>query len=299
MPQPEPEPGVLWIVATPIGTLGDLSPRASEVLDKVGVVLAEDTRRARRLLSHIGVTARGRLRSLHEHNEQAKVDSLVSILAGGTSIALVSDAGTPVLSDPGYLLVRAVRDAGLMIASVPGPSSFTAALAAAGQPPLPATLAGFLPAKQGPRRRRIAELATCPWTLVVLLSPHRIGRELEDLSQELGGDREATLLAEVSKVHERAVVGPLAELAESAEAGHPRGEYILVVGPAGAQASETEIDAETIRKVYHQAVAGGADRRQALRRTAQLLGLSRRVVFDVLAVPREGNAADRESDGDG
>jgi 16S rRNA (cytidine1402-2'-O)-methyltransferase len=160
-------------------------------------------------------------------------------------------------------------------------------------------LAGFLPAKQGPRRRRIAELATCPWTLVVLLSPHRIGRELEDLSQVLGGDREATLLAEVSKVHERAVVGPLAELAESAEAGHPRGEYILVVGPAGAQASETEIDAETIREVYYQAVAGGADRRQALRRTAQRLGLSRRVVFDVLAVPREGNAADRESDGDG
>ncbi|MEJ2189882.1 MAG: 16S rRNA (cytidine(1402)-2'-O)-methyltransferase [Acidobacteriota bacterium] len=295
MPQPEPEPGVLWIVATPIGTLGDLSPRASEVLDKVGMVLAEDTRRARRLLSHIGVTARGRLRSLHEHNEQAKVDSLVSTLAVGTSIALVSDAGTPVLSDPGYLLVRAVRDAGLMVASVPGPSSFTAALAAAGQPPLPATLAGFLPAKQGPRRRRIAELATCPWTLVVLLSPHRIGRELEDLSQVLGGDREATLLAEVSKVHERAVVGPLAELAESAEAGHPRGEYILVVGPAGAHASETEIDAETIREVYHQAVAGGADRRQALRRTAQRLGLSRRVVFDVLAVPREGNAADRES----
>ena len=297
MPQPEPEPGVLWIVATPIGTLGDLSPRASEVLDTVGVILAEDTRRARRLLSHIGVTARGRLRSLHEHNEEAKVDSLVSTLAAGTSIALVSDAGTPVLSDPGYLLVRAVRDAGLTIASVPGPSSFTAALAAAGQPPLPATLAGFLPAKQGPRRRRIAELAACPWTLVVLLSPHRIGRELEDLSQVLGGDREATLLAEVSKVHERAVVGPLAELAESAEAGRPRGEYILVVGPAGAQASQTEIDAETIREVYHQAVAGGADRRQALRLTAQRLGLSRRVVFDVLADPREGDAADQASDG--
>lgn len=299
MPPPEPEPGVLWIVATPIGTLGDLSPRASEVLDAVGVVLAEDTRRARRLLSHIGVTARGRLRSLHEHNEESKVDSLVSTLAEGTSIALVSDAGTPVLSDPGYLLVRAVREAGLTIASVPGPSSFTAALAAAGQPPLPATLAGFLPAKQGPRRRRIAELANCPWTLVVLLSPHRIGRELEDLSQVLGGDREATLLAEVSKVHERAVVGRLAELAASAEAAHPRGEYILVVGPDGANSAEPEIDAATVREVYEQALASGADRRQALRRTAQRLGLSRRFVFDVLAVPREGDAADHEGDGDG
>jgi 16S rRNA (cytidine1402-2'-O)-methyltransferase len=299
VPQPEPEPGVLWIVATPIGTLGDLSPRASEVLDTVGVILAEDTRRARRLLSHIGVTARGRLRSLHEHNEEAKVDSLVSTLAAGTSIALVSDAGTPVLSDPGYLLVRAVREAGLEIASVPGPSSFTAALAASGQPPLPATLAGFLPAKQGPRRRRIAELATCPWTLVVLLSPHRIGRELEDLSHVLGGDRKATLLAEVSKVHERAVIGRLAELAASAEVDHPRGEYILVVGPDGASSAETETDAATVEEVYDQALAGGADRRQALRLTAQHLGLSRRVVFDVLAASREDNPADHESDGDG
>ena len=283
MSQPESEHGVLWIVATPIGTLGDLSPRASEVLGTVDVVLAEDTRRARRLLSHLGVTAGGRLRSLHEHNESSQVDSLVSLLVGGTSIALVSDAGTPVLSDPGYLLVRAVREAGLKIASVPGPSSFTAALAAAGQPPLPATLAGFLPARQGPRRRRIAELASCPWTLVVLLSPHRIRRELEDLSQALGGDRPTTLLAEVSKVHERAFVGTLAELTESAEAAHPRGEYILVVGPRREEASQPEIDAEAVRLEYRQALAGGADRRLALRSTAQRLGLSRRIVFDVLA----------------
>jgi 16S rRNA (cytidine1402-2'-O)-methyltransferase len=133
------EPGTLWIVATPIGTLGDISQRAREVLGSVDLILAEDTRRARRLLSHLEVLARGRLRSLHEHNEKKRVPSLVESLREGRSIALISDAGTPVLSDPGYLLVRKVRAEALPVCSVPGASAFTAALAAAGQPPLPAT----------------------------------------------------------------------------------------------------------------------------------------------------------------
>ncbi len=288
MSQPAPARGVLWIVATPIGTLGDLSLRAAEVLSTVGVVLAEDTRRARRLLSHLGVRTEGRLRSLHEHNEEAQVAGLLAVLAGGVSIALISDAGTPVLADPGYLLVRAVREAGLKIASVPGPSSFTAALAAAGQPPLPATVAGFLPARQGPRRRRIAELAASPWTLVVLLSPHRIERELTDLAEVLGESREATLLAELSKVHERAIVSTLAGLADSVEVAHPRGEYVLVVGPAGTEGPEPEIDALAIREEYRLALAAGADRRQALRSTAQRLGLRRRIVFDAVAAEGDG-----------
>lgn len=287
MPPSEPNPGTLWIVATPIGTLGDLSPRAGEVLGQVGLVLAEDTRRARALLSHLGLSARGRLRSLHEHNETAQVGSLIEVLKGGISVALISDAGTPVLSDPGYQLVRAVRQAGLKVCSVPGASSFTAALAAAGQPPLPATLCGFLPGRPGPRRRRIAELASCPWTLVVLLSPHRLGRELADLAEVLGGQRNATLLAEISKLHERAVVGNLAELAASAEAEHPRGEYILVVGPTGEEESPPDVSAETVRAEYQRALAGGADRKEALRTTARRLGLRRRVVFAMLAADNE------------
>ena len=204
---PEDSPGTLWIVATPIGSLGDLAPRAVEVLEQVDVILAEDTRRARALLAHFNVAAAGRLRSLHEHNESRQVPELVERLEGGSSIALMSDAGTPVLSDPGYRLVCAARQAELPVASVPGASSFTAALAAAGQPPLPALLCGFLPPRRGPRCRRIAELANHPWTTVVLLSPHRLRAELEDLAEGLGADRPATLLAELSKRFERARIG--------------------------------------------------------------------------------------------
>ncbi|MCJ7754706.1 MAG: 16S rRNA (cytidine(1402)-2'-O)-methyltransferase, partial [Thermoanaerobaculales bacterium] len=224
-------PGTLWIVATPIGTLGDLSPRAREILATVDLILAEDTRRARRLLSHLDVSARGRLQSLHEHNEEQKVPSLLAKLRESQSIALVSDAGTPVLSDPGYLLVRSVREEGMPVCSVPGPSAFTTALAAAGQPPLPATLCGFLPPRPGSRRRRIAELDAVSWTLVILLSPHRLARELADLEEVLGGKRRATLLAELSKRYERAVSGTLSELARGMEAEKPRGEYVLVVAP--------------------------------------------------------------------
>ena len=188
----------MWIVATPIGTLGDLSPRGREILGSVELILAEDTRRARRLLAHLEVPTRGRLQSLHEHNEAQKVPALLANLQEGGSIALISDACTPVLSDPGYLLVRAARKEALPVSSVPGASAFTTALAASGQPPLPATLSGFLPSRSGPRQRRIAELDEAPWTLVILLSPHRLARELADLSDVLGAERRATLLAELS-----------------------------------------------------------------------------------------------------
>jgi 16S rRNA (cytidine1402-2'-O)-methyltransferase len=284
VPSADVQPGTLWIVATPIGTLGDLSPRALEVLREVDLILAEDTRRARALLAHFGLAAAGRLRSLHEHNEERKVEALLSDLAGGRSMALVSDAGTPVLSDPGFPLVRAARGAGVPVRSVPGASSFIAALAASGQPPLPAVLSGFLPARPGPRRRRIAELARCPWSMVVLLSPHRLGRELADLAEILGPERRATLLAEISKRHERAVTGTLEALAESGEAASPRGEYVVVVGPAaGATEASPEVGPEKVREEYRRALAGGLARREALRQAARRLGLGRREVFAVLA----------------
>ncbi len=276
-------PGALWVVATPIGTLDDLSPRACRVLGEVDLILAEDTRRARTLLSHLGLPARGRLRSLHEHNERCQVEPLVEALQSGRSLALISDAGMPVLSDPGYLLVREVRRAGHRVCSVPGASSFTAALAAAGQPPLPATLSGFLPVRPGPRRRRIAELAAFPWTLVVLLSPHRLARELADIAAIMGGDREATLLAEISKMHERAVVATLDELAAGEEAANPRGEYIVVIGPGEIEVEALEATPEKVQSEYREAVSDGLNRPEALRRTARRLGLRRRQVFDLLA----------------
>jgi 16S rRNA (cytidine1402-2'-O)-methyltransferase len=284
-------PGTLWIVATPIGTLGDLSPRAREILSTVDLILAEDTRRARRLLSHLEVSARGRLQSLHEHNEKQKVPALLAKLRDGASVALISDAGTPVLSDPGYLLVRTARDEVLPVCSVPGPSAFTTALAASGQPPLPATLCGFLPQRAGPRQRRIAELDVAPWTMVILLSPHRLARELADLAEVLGGERRATLLAELSKRYERAVLGTLSELSQGVETETPRGEYVLVVEPRD-QHGGGDSDPEAVRAAYQRSIAEGMDRRRALRATAQRLGIPRRKVFDLVASEREEPDAD-------
>lgn len=274
----------MWIVATPIGTAEDLSARARDLLERVDLILAEDTRRARRLLSHAGIRSGNRLRSLHEHNEARRVPDVLEELKKGRSVALLSDAGTPVLSDPGFLLVRAAREERLPVCSVPGPSAFTAALAAAGQPPLPALLIGFLPARAGPRRRRLQELVSWPQTMVVFLSPHRIGVELADLAAALGENRPATLLAELSKVHERALMGTIGELAGADEVEHPRGEYVLVVGPSdrigGGRAADVMPD--EVRSVYDRAVAAGASRREAMQCTAATLGLSRNEVFDAL-----------------
>ena len=282
------EPGTLWIVATPIGTLSDASPRVSEILRTVSVILAEDTRRARRLLSHLEVPTQGRLQSYHEHNEEKKVPALLARMREGGSIALISDAGTPVLSDPGYVLVRSAREAGLRVCSVPGASAFTAALAAAGLPPLPATLCGFLPQRTGPRRRRLAELDAAPWTIVILLSPHRLARELADVADVLGGERQGTLLAEISKRYERAESGTLAALACGEEAQRPRGEYVLVVAPRHG-GRDAEVDPEAVRAEYQRALAEGLDRRDALRTAAQCFGVRKRQVFDLLVGDSEAD----------
>jgi len=277
------ESGTLWIVATPTGTLSDLGARARDVLAAVDRILVEDTRRARTLLSSAGVRAGRRLRSFHEHNEAKLVDGVVEDLAAGLDVALISDAGTPCLSDPGFLLVRRVRLQGLKVCSVPGPSAFTAALAASGQPPLPATLVGFLPARRGPRRRRIADIGPTPWTLVIFLSPHRLADELEDLAAGLGEGRPATLLAEISKLHERALSASLGELAASDEAGRPRGEYVLVIGPEGDRASAAgPADPDEVRAAFEAARAAGRDRRQALKDAARATGVPRREVYAVL-----------------
>ncbi len=276
-------------MATPIGTLGDFAPRAREVLEEVGMILVEDTRRARKLLNHIGVVPGRRVRSFHEHNEVGRLPLVMETLHEGNSVALMSDAGTPVLSDPGFILVREVRENGLPVATIPGPSSFAAALAASGQPPLPATLVGFLPGRKGARRSRIAELTTVPWTLVLLLSPHRLKSELEDLASGLGPDRPATLLAELSKMHERAVMMDLGDLAGSDEADNPRGEYVVVVGPAVESVPSGPIDRDRIRAAYAMAVDAGLARKEALKAVAAELGVGRREVFDSL-IDHEINA---------
>jgi 16S rRNA (cytidine1402-2'-O)-methyltransferase len=269
-------------VATPIGTLDDFAPRARDVLDGADLILAEDTRRARRLLSHVGVVPGGRLRSFHEHNEAGRLPLALEALRNGRAVVLMSDAGTPVLSDPGFVLVRAARGEDIHVATVPGPSSFTAALAASGQPPLPATLVGFLPARAGARKSRIAEFAGVPWTLVVLLSPHRLAAELRDLATGFGADRPATLLAELSKMHERAISASLGELADNEEVSRPRGEYVVVVGPAVSPGLVGTVDSGRIRQAYTVAVDGGLTRKEALKAVAEEFGVARRDVFDSL-----------------
>lgn len=283
MPNPEVNAaGALWVVATPIGTLGDLAPRAREVLHRVDLILAEDTRRTRRLLTHAGIPGGRRLHSLRQENEAELVPRVVGLLEQGRSAALVSDAGTPVLSDPGYLLVRAARERGLRVLSVPGPSAFTAALAASGQPPLPATLVGFLPPRAGARNEAIARLSSLPGTLVVLLSPHRLQAELLSLAEGLGGEREATLLAELSKANERALTGSLAVLGVSPEVTAPRGEYVLVVAPGASLELRGDVGPERVRAEFEQALAEGCNRSEALHSVARRLGLRRRDVYQAL-----------------
>jgi 16S rRNA (cytidine1402-2'-O)-methyltransferase len=271
--------GRLYVVATPIGNLGDLAPRALEVLGAVRWVLAEDTRRVRKLLTHFGVS--GAVRSLHEHNEEREVPRLLAVLAGGSDLALVSDAGTPLLADPGFRLVRACRERDIPVLAVPGASAVTAALAVSGLPPTPFTFAGFLSPREGARAAALAALAALPHTLVLFCSPHRLAQELSACSAGLGAQREAVLLAELTKVHERCARGSLAELAAWASAAQPRGEYTLVVGPPPPPEASTPSPLAA-RAAVDAARARGMARPQALKEAAQQLGVSRRVLYELL-----------------
>lgn len=234
--------GVLYVVATPIGNRGDLSPRAREVLAAADVVAAEDTRHTGQLLRSLGIERP--LVALHEHNEAARTDELVARVARGESVALVSDAGTPLVSDPGFLLVRAARRAGLRVSPVPGPCAAVAALAVAGLPTDRFCFEGFLPARTAARRERLAQLAAEARTLVFHEAPQRIEACLADLAAVLGADREATLARELTKLHETLYHGTLGELAAVA-ARDPevaRGEIVVVVaGAAHASAAADEV----------------------------------------------------------
>jgi 16S rRNA (cytidine1402-2'-O)-methyltransferase len=229
--------GRLLVVSTPIGNLGDLSPRAREALESADLVACEDTRHTGMLLARLGA-AKGRLVSLHEHNERQRLPGLLAALGEGRTVALVSDAGTPLLSDPGYLLVREAAALGVPVEAVPGASALLAALVASGLPPLPFTFAGFPPQRPGKRRSFYRRFAALDHTLVFYESPHRLARSLADAAAELGG-RPAAVARELTKLHEEVIRGTLGELAaELARRGKVRGEAVLVVGPPPAGAAE-------------------------------------------------------------
>jgi 16S rRNA (cytidine1402-2'-O)-methyltransferase len=239
-------PGRLQVVATPIGNLGDISARARQALESADAVAAEDTRHSGALLRALGIARP--LLSLHAHNETQRVPEILARLAAGETIALVSDAGTPLLSDPGYELVRAAAQAGVEIEAIPGPSAITTALAVAGLPVSRFCFEGFLPVRERERRAHLAHLANEPRTLVFFEAPHRIAATLADLAAELGGDRAAVLARELTKTHETIYRGPLAQLAQRAasEENFRRGEITVVV--AGATREAAGVDTALLRR---------------------------------------------------
>ena len=262
---------MLYVVATPIGNLGDLSPRAREVLQTVDLIAAEDTRRTRQLLSHAGLSTP--LLSLHEHNEQQRVEQLLARLHDGERIALVSDAGTPLISDPGFRLVRAARQAGLEISPIPGPCAAIAALSVAGLPSDRFVFEGFLPAKKGRRAERIAALATEPRTLIFYESVRRLGGTLAELERVLGGARRAVLLRELTKTYESVIAAPLGELA----AGDlpTRGECVIVVAGAPETTAPSPLRISEVLGVLREVMPLS----QAVGLTAKLTGARRNDVY--------------------
>ena len=223
---------MLFLVPTPIGNLGDVTERAREVLAAADLVLCEDTRTTGRLLQHYGLTAR--LAAFHAHNEHARLDDYLERLRDGETLALVTDAGTPAISDPGFLLVRACREAGLEVSCLPGPTAFVPALAASGLPCDRFHFEGFLPQKKG-RRTRLEYLAGLPHTFCLYESPHRLVKCLGQLAEVCGAERPASVAREISKLHEEVRGGTLAEL-EAYYGGQARvrGEIVVVVGGAGS-----------------------------------------------------------------
>ena len=232
-------PPGLYVVATPIGNLADLGPRAAETLRRADLVLAEDKRVTAKLLSHAG--SKSRLANYNDHSSESDRDSIVARL-GSEAIALVSDAGTPLISDPGYKLVRAARDAGHSIYTLPGPSALIAALTLAGLPTDRFLFGGFLPAKAKARSEALAELADIRATLVFYETGPRLGDALEAMRDVLG-NREGAVVREISKLYEESVTGSLAELAELYAGNQPKGEIVVVVGPPEqAEASDDDLD---------------------------------------------------------
>ena len=268
-------PGTLYVVATPIGNMGDLSPRAREILASVALIAAEDTRHTGQLLTHAGISAR--LISLHEHNEEQRVGEILQRLQAGDAIALVSDAGTPLVSDPGYRLLEAVRAAGLPASPVPGPCAAIAALSVAGLPTDRFSFQGFLPARSAARKTRLKELAGGDESLVFYESAKRIAEALADAIEVLGADRPAAVCRELTKLHETLYRGSLAEVRKAvlADPHGDRGECTWVV--AGKPADGSADDAELARVVGLLAAELPASQAAAL--AARITGASRNAAY--------------------
>jgi len=280
------ENGVLHVVATPIGNLGDLSQRAIEVLREADLIAAEDTRHTARLLRAHGIETP--CIAVHEHNEREKVPRLVERLQQGESIALVSDAGTPLLSDPGYHLVRAAIEAGIQVVPVPGPSALIAALSASGLPTDRFCFEGFLPAKSTARRKRLEELKQAPVTLIFYESPHRILATLDDLADVFGSDRPMVLARELTKTFETFLRGTIDAVRERVrnDPQQQKGEMVLLLEGAPAPAAEA-IDPATERLLA--ILLEELPLRQAAALAARISGIKKNVLYQFALEKRNPN----------
>ena len=270
----EPLPGGLYLVATPIGNLGDITLRALAVLARCDLVCCEDTRHSRTLLAHFAIDRP--LRAYHEHNADAERPRLLAMLAEGRAIALVSDAGTPLVSDPGFKLVRDCIVAGHRVTSLPGASSVMAAVSVAGLPTDQFHFAGFLPVREGQRRTRLAELGALPATLILFEAPSRLAASLADLSDVLGANRPVAVARELTKRFEEVRRGSAAEVAAWAAAESPRGEIVILVGPPEHRdATDAEIEAAL------SVLLAETSLKEAARTVATRLGVPRSRAYEI------------------
>jgi 16S rRNA (cytidine1402-2'-O)-methyltransferase len=266
----------LYLVATPIGNLADISLRALAVLARADLIAAEDTRHSRKLLSHFGI--KGELTPYHEHNAARERPRLLARIRAGFSVALISDAGTPLVSDPGYKLVREALEAGLNVVSVPGASAALAALTSAGLPTDTFLFAGFLPPKGGQRRKRLEELKPVPATLIFYETASRLAAALADMAQVFGA-REAAVAKELTKLHETVTRGTPAELAATLDSsGELKGEFVVLIGPPAAE--EAEVGDEAILSGLRQALKQESFR-DAVRHVAEEFKVKRSRVYDL------------------
>jgi 16S rRNA (cytidine1402-2'-O)-methyltransferase len=265
--------GILYVVATPIGNLSDASARSMEVLRSADLIACEDTRTTRTLLSHYGITAR--TVALHEHNERAESDKLIKALREGKTVALVSDAGTPALSDPGAWLVGEAHRAGIRVSPIPGASALAAAFSTAGFPSARFLFAGFLPAQGAPRRKALESLDV-PWPVILYEAPHRIEQTLADLAERLGPEREVVIGRELTKKFEEVVRLPLGATLGwlAARRERSQGEFVLVLAP-GAERPPDTIDADRVLDALLEALAPS----EAARLAAKITGLPKNALY--------------------
>ena len=279
-------PGTLYLVATPIGNLDDLTYRAGSVLAEVDLIACEDTRHTRKLLNHYGIKTK--TVSYHEHNERDQAYKLVELLKRGSDIAIVSDAGTPGISDPGFRVVSLALTENLSVVPIPGATALISALIASGLPSDEFFFGGFLPARSTARRRRLAELATLPTTLIFYEAPHRIAEALKD-AREILGEREAVVARELTKLHEEIKRGRLSELEGQFgdDKQEPRGEMVLVIDRHPIEnADDKNKPGPSISTLVAGFEAEGIEQRAALKKAAKLLGISRDEAYRLLTAER-------------